>query len=165
MRAVDLAMTSLDMSYGWVMGLAQDAKDVPLTAPTPKGGNHPTWCLGHLAFSEGNLIHQYAKGGANPLADWEPLFGQGSQPVADASKYPSYDELLAKVAEMRAATKDYVASLSDEDLSKPSHAPEEMKEWFGTVAQCLIAAAVHFTYHGGQIADARRAAGKPVLMG
>ena len=165
MRAVDFAMMSLEMSYGWIMGLAEDAKDVPLTAPTPKGGNHPVWCLGHLAFSEGNLIHVFAKGGENPLADWEELFGQGSQPVADASKYPSYEELLAKVAEVRAGTKDYIASLSDEDLDKPSQASGEAKEWFGTVGSCLAAAGLHFTYHGGQIADCRRAAGKPILMG
>lgn len=165
MRAVDYANMSLDMSYGWIMGLAEDCKDIPLTAPTPKGGNHPLWCLGHLAYSEGNLIHQFAKGGKNPLADWEGLFGQGSQPTADAGAYPSYDEVLAKVAEVRAGTKDYVATLSDEDLDKPSHAPEEMKDWFGTVGQCLAAAAIHFGYHGGQIADGRRAAGKPILMG
>ena len=50
MKAVDFAKLCLEMSSGWVMGLIEDMKDAPLTAPTPNGGNHPLWCLGHLIW-------------------------------------------------------------------------------------------------------------------
>lgn len=55
--------------------------------------------------------------------------------------------------------------LTDADLAKPISAEGDMKEWFGTIAQRLAATPVHHGFHGGQIADARRAAGRAVLMG
>ena len=165
MTAIDFIKMSLGMSQGWIMGLAADARDVAMTAPTPKGGNHPLWCLGHLVYSEGNLVNKFIKGEANPVAEWADLFDGGTQPSDDASKYPSYDELLGKFETIRGGTMALLETLSDADLEKPSHAEGEMKEWFGTVGQCLAAIPIHFGFHGGQIADARRAAGKPPLMG
>ena len=165
MKAVDFVKLALESSNGWIMGLAGDAKDIPLQRPTPNGGNHPLWNLGHLAYSEGNLVNVCCKGEENPLADWAEVFGIGSQPSDDASAYPSIDEVMGKLAELRAGTMAYIESLSDEDLDKPSHAEGEMKEWFPTVGACLAAVGNHFCFHGGQIADARRAAGRGVLMG
>ena len=165
MKTTDYIKMSLEMSKNWVMGLAMDMKDSPLTAPTPRGGNHPLWCVGHLAYSEANLVQTVAQGKPNPLGDWKELFEGGSTPVTDAAAYPSYDELMQKFDETRAATLAYLDSLSDEDLQAESHAEGEMKEWFGNVAACFAAIPVHIGFHGGQIADARRAAGRPVLMG
>ncbi len=165
MKATDLIKTSLQMSQGWVMGMIEDMKDAPVTAPTANGGNHPLWVLGHLAYAEGNLVNVFVEGKANPLADWNEMFGQGSQPVADAAKYPSFDELVAKFQEMRANTLSVLDSLSDDDLDKPSHAPEQVQQFFGNIGQCFAALPMHFTFHGGQVADARRAAGRPPLMG
>jgi hypothetical protein len=165
MNGIQVVKTSLEMSKGWIMGLITDMRDSPLTAPTPNGGNHPLWCLGHLIYSEGSLVHELARGEPNPCAAWKDLFDSGTQPTADAAKYPSMDELLAKFEEVRGKTLAYVDSLTDADLDKPSKAEGEMAAFFGTIGQCLIAASLHFTYHGGQVADARRAAGRPPLMG
>lgn len=165
MTAIDFIKLSLEMSKDWIMGLAADAKSVATTRPTPKGGNHPLWCLGHLVYAEGNLVHKYIKGEPNPMAEWEELFGQGTTPLDDASKYPSYDELLGKFEAVRADTMALLDTLTDADLDKPSHAEGEVAQWFGTVGQCLAAIPIHYGFHGGQIADARRAAGLPPLMG
>ena len=164
MNAVGFIKMSLEMSQNWIMALAMDMKDNPLQIPTPNGGNHPLWCLGHLAYSEANLLAT-ATGEANPLSEWERLFGGGSQPQNDANAYPSFAELTEKFQEVRAATLAFLDTLGEDDLDQPSHAEGEMKEWFGTVGQCLAAIPMHFTYHGGQIADARRAAGRAPLMG
>jgi hypothetical protein len=165
MKSVDFVKLSLEMSKGWIMGLAADIKDAPLTAPTPNGGNHPLWCLGHLVYSEASMISTLCKGEPNPLEAWKELFEAGTKPQADAGVYPSYDEILAKFEETRAATMAYLDTLTDEDLDKPSKAEGDMKDWFGTIAQCLAATPIHYGFHGGQIADARRAAGRSVLMG
>ena len=165
MNAVDYARMTLEMSKGWILGLAADMQDHPLVQPTPHGGNHPLWCIGHMAYAEANLVNVFIKGEQNPLAQWQSLFDMGSTPSANADDYPSYDELLGKFEEVRAATLAYLDGITEADLDKPSHCPEEMREWFGTVAQCLAAIPIHFAFHGGQISDARRAAGKPPLMG
>ena len=164
MNSMEFIKMSLGMSKGWIMGLVEGIKDAPLTAPTPKGGNHPLWCIGHLTYSEGNLVHAMVQGEANPVAPWKDIFGQGTQPSSDAGDYPPIEEVLAKFAEIRADTMALLDTLSEEDLDKPSHAPEEMKDFFGTVGQCLAAISIHFAFHGGQIADARRAAGRPPLL-
>ena len=164
MKAIDYVKMSLKMSNGWIMGLAADAKDIAMTEPTPKGGNHPLWCVGHLAYSEANLL-SLASGKPNGLTEWEGIFKNGTSPSSDASAYPSYDEVMQKYQQVHAAVESFVDGLSDEDLDKPSHAEDEMKEWFGTVGQCLAAIPVHLGFHGGQIADARRAAGREPLMG
>lgn len=164
MNAIQFVRMSLEMSRGWIMGLAEDMRDAPLTAPTTNGGNHPLWSVGHLTYSEASLVNGLIQGEPNPLAEWKDIFAEKSLPTADADKYPSMDEVLAKFAEVRANTMQVLDSLTDEDLDRPSHAPEEMKDFFGTVGQCLAAIPIHFGFHGGQIADARRSAGKPPLM-
>ena len=165
MNATDFIKLSLESSKGWIMGLAMDIKDDPLTRPTAKGGNHPMWCLGHLAFSEANLVSVLCKGEPNPLAEWEGIFQMGTEPSDDSSTYPSIDEVIAKLEQTRAATLAYLDTITDADLDKPSHAEGEMQAWFATIGQCLSAITIHFAFHGGQIADARRAAGRNVLMG
>lgn len=165
MTTIDYIKLTLEMSNGWIMGLAEDAKDIPMQPATANGGNHPLWCVGHLVYAEANLISVMCKGEEHPLANWKDLFDAGSTPSENADAYPSMEELLAKAAEVRTATMEYLGTLTDADLDKPSHAEGEMKEWFGTIAQCLAAITVHVGFHGGQIADARRAAGRAVLMG
>ena len=165
MKAVDFVKLSIETSSAWIMGLAEDAKSLPLQRPTSNGGNHPLWILGHLAYSEGNLVQEWCKGEANPLADWAEIFGMGSQPSDDASAYPPIDEVFEKLVQIRASTISYVESLTDDGLDQPSHAGEGAKEWFPTVGHCLAAVANHFCFHGGQLADARRAGGRDVLMG
>ena len=72
---------------------------------------------------------------------------------------------MARFEELRVGTLAYINSLSEEDLEKPSHAEGEQKQWAGTIGQCLAVIPIHFGFHGGQIADARRAAGRGILMG
>jgi len=164
MNAIDVIKFSLKQSEGWVLGLVEDMKDAPLTFPTPQGGNHPLWVIGHLAYAEGMLIGQYVLGEENPLIEWQSLFDMGTQPVDQAEAYPSIDEVIGRYREIRAGTMAYVETLSEADLDQRSHAADEIAENFGTVGKCLISAALHFTFHGGQVADARRAAGRAVLM-
>ena len=165
MKTNEFISSSLEMSQGWVLGLIDDMKDAPLTAPTPNGGNHPLWVLGHLTYSEGQLIGEYVLGEQNPVAEWKEVFGQGSEAVADASRYPAIDEVQAKFQQIRAGTLKALESLSDEDLDKPSKATGEAANYFDTIGKCFVAVSVHFGFHGGQVADARRAAGRPPLMG
>ena len=71
---------------------------------------------------------------------------------------------MGKFAEIRAATLAHLDTLSEEDLDKPSHAPEEFGELFATVGACFAAMCAHVAFHGGQVSDARRAAGRAPLM-
>ena len=61
MKATELIRLSLENSKGWAMGLINDMKDSPLTQPTPNGGNHSTWVLGHIVRSESDLLDEMAR--------------------------------------------------------------------------------------------------------
>ena len=164
MNTLDFIRQEMGMSKSWIGSLMDDLKDVPMTLPTPNGGNHPLWIVGHLAYSESNIFNCFILGKENPLVEWKDTFGIGSQPVSDSAAYPSYDELIAKFEAVRAETLAYLDTITDADLDKPSHAPEERNVFFGTVGKCLTVMTTHLAFHGGQLADARRAAGRDILM-
>jgi len=166
MKAVDFIRVGLEGSARAVLPLIEEMKDQPLTFPTPKGGNHPLWIIGHLAWSEGMVIQQVMLGRPNPVAHWQSLFGMGSEPSADAARYPTIAEALEVFHNLRAETLKVLETLSDEDLDRPSQGcPPELKAFLGTYADCFRGILFNTMHHRGQVADARRAAGrKPLRM-
>ncbi len=165
MKATDCIRASLKMSEGLTMALITDLKDSPLATPTPEGGNHALWILGHLTYGEGMLTRGIMLGEDNPVAAWKELFDGGTEPVNDADHYPAFDELIAKFNEIRAGTMKFLDRLSDDDLDTPSKVcPPDFEDFFGTYGLCLTAAGLHCMHHRGQIADVRRALGRKPLM-
>lgn len=164
MTAIDYIKTEMEMSKAWIVGLMADIADAPLTPPTPQGGNHPWWIIGHMVCSESNILHCYILGKENPLAELYEMFSIGTQPSEDGKGYPPMSDLLEIFESVRAETLAYLSSITDADLDKPSHAPEKEAAFFGTIGQCLAVMTMHLSFHGGQIADARRAAGRGALM-
>ncbi len=163
MNTIDFIKHSLESSKGWAMGLIADMKDAPLAQPTPNGGNHPTWVLGHLCRGESDLLDGFILGQPNRFPELESQFAMGSTPTSDGD-YPSIDELMGKFEQVRAASLAHLDTLSEEDLDQPSHAPEEFGPFFGTVGACYAAMSTHVAFHAGQVADARRAGGRGPLM-
>ena len=164
MNTIDFIKFGLESGRGWAMGLLQDMQDAPLTFPTPDGGNHPLWVLGHLVYSESFLFDEAIMGRDNRFGEWGGLFGAKSTPVADAGQYPTMPDLFARWEEIRAEAVAHLETLSPDDLDRKSHAPEEYGPMFGTVGACYGAMIGHPQFHAGQVADARRAAGKEPLF-
>ena len=100
MKATDLIRKAFAVSDDFTMKLLEDMRDAPLTQPTPRGGNHPLWVLGHMTWVEGT-VPLVIFGEPNPVEDWAQLFAAGTEPVADASVYPSFDEVFKKYRELR----------------------------------------------------------------
>ncbi len=166
MNAIDFAKGSLETSKNFVMMLIMDMKDAPLTQPTAKGGNHPLWVLGHLVYSEANIVNHIILGETNPLIEWKEIFGDGYECVTDLSKYPPFDEVVAKFEEVRERTMTLLNGFTEADFDKPSkNCPPERQEIIGTVGKCFIVLGLHPAMHFGQVADARRAAGRGPLFG
>jgi len=127
--------------------------------PTPRGGAHTIWVLGHLAYIEALVLRRFMLGETNPLADWEEIF-DGKEVDGNPDRYPPFDEVLARCRSMRKSTLALLDTLSEEDLDRSSAAaPPGHEASFGTWRRCLQFLADHFYMHRGQLADARRAAG------
>ncbi len=159
MQSRDLIRENLERSRDLVLAKVEDMRDHATVFPTPHGGAHTLWVLGHLAYIEGLVVDAFARGGVNPLADWEPVF-DGPEPCDDPSAYPPFDEVVARCRERRDATLAWIDTLDEDDLDGAAPgAPDGWEAMFGTVRRCLQFVADHGLMHRGQLADARRAAG------
>lgn len=166
MNTVSFIKTGLETSINITMPLIDDMKDAPLTQPTPQGGNHALWVLGHIAYSESNIVSHIIMGNENPLIGWKEMFGGGSEPVTDADYYLPWDEVRQKFDEVRADTLKYLNTLSDSDLDQPTkNCPPGREKFMGTVGSGFLVLIAHPMMHRGQVADARRMAGRKPLFG
>ena len=165
MKTTDFIKLSLDSGKDWVNSLLQNLQGSDLTFPTPRGGNHPLWVAGHLAYAEGSLIGKFVLGEDNPLARWEPLFGAGTQAAADASRYPPLSEILSEWDRLRADARAARELHRRRSGQAEQGGPREQAAMFGTIGQCYALLANHQMFHAGQIADSRRAAGLQPVFG
>jgi len=158
MQSIDLIRDNLTKSADRVLAKIEDMRAHAVVFPTPHGGAHTLWVLGHLAYIEGLVIRDFMLGEENPLADWAEVF-DGGETSAEAADFPPFDEVLATCREMRAGTLGLIDSLTEDDLDQTSrNAPDGHGDTFGTFRLCLQFVADHWYMHRGQLADARRAA-------
>jgi hypothetical protein len=159
MQSIDLIRDNLKKSRDRALAHIEDMREHCMVFPTPKGGGHTLWVLGHLAYIESLVIRGFMLGEKNPLAEWEEIF-DGADTSGDSSLYPPFDQVLARCREMRESTISLLDSLSENDLDQPgTKVPKGYEDTFGTYRLCLQYAADHWYMHRGQLADARRAAG------
>lgn len=159
MQSIDLIRENLRRSAERTLLRIEDMAAHPMVPPTPLGGGHTLWVLGHLAYIEGLVIHRFALGGDNPLAEWEALF-DGAEVSAAPGDYPPFDAVLARCRAMREETIAVLGSFSEADLDLPAgHTPKGFEDIFGTRRLCFQYVADHWYMHRGQLADCRRAAG------
>ena len=79
MQSKDLLLVGSRQAYSLLLPLLEDLRDAPLVTPSPDGGNHAHWALGHLSVTEGQF-RRITVGKDNPLESIKPLFGPGSKP-------------------------------------------------------------------------------------
>ena len=159
MQSIDLVRHNLKRSRDLVLLRIEDMKEHCVVFPTPNGGGHTLWVLGHLAYIEGLVVRQFMFGEENPLATWEEIF-DGSDVRGDIDLFPPFDDVLATCREARKSTLTLLDTLVEDDLDRVSaSAPEGHEDTFGTYRLCLQFMADHWYMHRGQLADARRAAG------
>lgn len=164
MRALELIRWAMQMTDAGTAALVEEMRSAPLTQPTSRGGNHPLWIMGHLAFIEGGLRHVLL-GEKNPVEHWAPLFAPGTEPKPDAGFYPPFDEVLRTYRELRARNLKLLDEIGDDGLdAAPTRVPPGFEDAMRTVGQAFLLVTLHNMVHYGQIADARRVAGlKPLL--
>jgi hypothetical protein len=159
MQSIDLIRDNLKKSANRVLARVEDMREHCVVFPTPQGGGHTLWVLGHLAYIEALVIRGFMLAEPNPLAEWEELF-DGADMTGDVGEYPPFDQVLAKCREMRESTVALLDSFTEDDLDRASaNAPEGYEDTFGNYRLCLQFVADHWYMHRGQLADARRAAG------
>lgn len=159
MQSIHLIRENLKRSEDIVLSRIEDMREHCMVFPTPRGGCHTLWVLGHLAYIEALLIRKFMLGEPNPLADWEEMF-DGYAVSGDIEHFVPFDRALAECRATRASTVSLLDFLDEDDLDQTSaNVPDVVDGLFGTYRKCFQYASDHWFMHRGQLADARRAAG------
>lgn len=96
-----------------------DGKDVYKTFEVEeKKLNSILWLIAHITVSE-NWLLLVCTGGERVKIPWARQFGLGSQ-VPNKEDYPPVNEILDMFHKVHQTAITYVATLTDEDLSKPT---------------------------------------------
>jgi uncharacterized damage-inducible protein DinB len=146
---------------------ADKLTSLPAFAVESGGGtiaNHATWIVGHLATTDDWFMQQM--GAASELelsAAWHELFGGGSKPEDDASKYPPIDELVSAMQAQRERLVQWFSERSEKELAAAS--PEKWAKYAPTVADFAFFLAWHEGYHGGQLSVVRKCMGLAPAFG
>jgi hypothetical protein len=164
MTAMDLIRKALEMGDRSMMMLIEDLRSAPLAAPTPRGGNHATWVLGHITFIEASVPSVFF-GEPHPLPHWAPLFAPGTEPTSDAKAYPPFEELIKTYRDLRTRNLKLLEEIGETGLDrKTKAAPKGLEEVLATFGETFHTIAMHQMNHRGQLADVRRALGrKPIF--
>jgi len=163
MQTKDAIKFALTVSNGAVLSVIDEMSGAATTFPTPNGGCHPLWALGHLTLVEG-MIPEILFGEKNAAAEWQPYFGENSEALNNAGAYPPFAEVREKYRQLRERNLKVLESLSEADLDRPTKAPPKGREKeFSTYGQSFLVLALHQTMHRGNVNDARRAAGRAAL--
>ena len=164
MQSKSVLILANRQAAGLVFPLLDDLQSAALVSPTVGTGNHAHWLLGHLVFSEGRY-REMMQGIENPCQSLHDKFGGGSQPDPNAVDYPTYEELLSRLRSMDEEFMAWLESTSEEELDQAiAGVPPQFELYFGTWRHMFLMRAMHWMNHRGQLADCRRAAGRPPLM-
>lgn len=166
MKTTEAIRIALQLSYDWNRMLAEDLRDAPMTFPTPRGGNHPTWVIGHAAHASAGLLGMIT-GEPNHLAHLDATLGGTSQPTNDPATYPDYDEVMSLWEREHQRRLEALDRFDDAQLDEPPAVlPDELKSLpdFQSIGRLFIFIALHEMSHRGQLADARRTLGRPVTF-
>lgn len=162
MDAIVLLKDRLTLARKWTNDLIADIDESQWFFQPGPGLGHVAWQLGHLAASQIVLVHMRCFGrkfeDCAP-ADYMGTFARGSTPVADPSKYPSIKMIREFFNRTQAEVLDKVSGLSAADLDQATE-PHPM---FTNRGGAIGMAAMHETFHAGQIAMIRRLMGKTFL--
>jgi hypothetical protein len=132
---------------GRVLNVIDEMNGAATTFPTPNGGRHPLWVLGHLTLVEG-MIPEILFGDKNPAAEWRQYFGESSEPVADAGAYAPFAEVREKYRQLREQNLKLLESLSEKDLDQPTKVlPKGRAQEFATYGRSFLALAMHQMMH------------------
>ncbi|HEX6963378.1 MAG TPA: DinB family protein, partial [Lacipirellula sp.] len=128
--------------------------------------NHALWIAAHIGLVDNSITNRFRSDLTTKPEGWDALFSFGSQPKADASVYPSAEEVLAYYHDRRGVLMRVLEELSERELRGPAPAADERSPIAGapSIGHIFIFASQHEAMHSGQLTIAHRALGHAPLI-
>lgn len=159
----ELAIAQLERSRGFLNSLLATLSDEQLLRRAGGVGNHALWVIGHLAFADDSFVSAFRGEESELPEEHASLFGQGSQPIDDASGYPSKEELLGRLEASRDRLVRWAKSLEGDALWQES--PESIRNLTPCAIDAVYTLAEHEFLHAGQLTTVRSSLGMKPLFG
>jgi hypothetical protein len=155
----DFVISQYEVLRKWSLTSSGGLTEDQSVSIPPGANNHILWELGHIVNGEDYLITWGCAGKERLPREWDRKFGYHSKALPDAREYPSLDEIRLALENGRDRTKEYLGSLSVEELaSPPKNFPQS-----GTpsILSVLVHFSLHESYHVGKISLIRKMMGLP----
>jgi hypothetical protein len=119
--------------------------------------NPLAWQLGHLACVEDEVGWLF--GGVDRLApsELQAICSTGSPPPSGSTPFPSMEQLWALLNATHTRLLEVLGQAGEEGLARP---PRQPNPYFRSLGQAIYEAALHETYHVGEIGALRKSLGK-----
>ncbi len=155
------ALEQIETARNYTLRLLEDVPEGDWFRQPHEGVTHLAWQLGHLAIGQHALALVRVRGDKPSDAElispkFIELFGRGSTPDPDPSKYPSIAEIRVTVDRVHARVLAEGATYTDEQLAEPIVKPHRV---FTTKIGALRWCAAHEMLHAGQIGLLKRLLG------
>jgi hypothetical protein len=159
---LDVAIRQIESARQYLLVMIQDVDDADWFRMPPGCPSHVAWQVGHLAMAQYGLCLLRIRGKQPEDAqfitnDFMRTFKKSSQPLSDASSYPSPQEIRDCLSEVHqhalSELPHYTTAQLDETLPEPHAA-------FATKLGSLLFCPAHEMLHAGQIGLIRRMLGK-----
>jgi len=127
--------------------------------PAPQT-NHATWVIGHLAHTSDYMAYLLGDTLRSPES-WNNLFGYHSEPVSDASVYPTPKEVWAAFEDAHKHLTERVKQAPDSIWDKTPIDPSLVQYFPTNGGFALLVLGSHESFHLGQLSAWRRVQGLP----
>lgn len=153
----DFLVSQFDHVREWSLMSCRGLSDELLVSIPAGAKNHILWELGHILWTQNYMVTWGCAGGDRLPKEWEEKFGYGSKVVSNIDEYPPFDEIKNELERCREAVKNYIRSLSIDELeSPPKNFPKESAPNKFYIFNHFL---THEAYHVGKISLLRRLLG------
>ena len=160
---LDTGLFVMDFARKATLGFLEGIKgDAFVQTFTPDGGN-AAYVVGHLCFTDDMTLHALAGRESTFTEAEQKLFGGGAEPSKQSADYPSRDELLTRLTDLRTGIIEYFTSLTPSELTAPVEGP--MAQFGDTRAKLMPSLAWPEGMHSGQLTVIRRQLALPRVFG
>ena len=160
--SLQLALQQIEFARGYMLATLEGVEEADWFAMPAGSPTHLAWQLGHLAMAEYGLCLFRVRGRQEidlqlMTSSFRKLFSRGSEPQADAAKYPPVAEIRATLDRIHAQVRLEAPDFTPEQLAEPSEMPYAVE---ATKLGGLLFCSHHEMLHAGQIGLIRRLLGK-----
>jgi len=153
----DFLVSHFDHVREWTLISCRGLSNELLVSVPPGAKNHILWELGHIFWTQNYMITWGCDGGKRLPKEWEEKFGYGSKILTSIHEYPSFDEIKNELGKGREEIKNYIRSLSLDELKSPpmNFFKESVPDKFYAFNHFIS----HEAYHVGKISLLRKILG------